>query len=211
MSRSLRKPPAAESSAFLRTGPKPTTSSRIDFVMPLPRSSRWNVMANLWASSRTCFTRYSDADPLGSTTGPLSCHGTKSSSSRLAKPASAISWMPISSNISSTALSCGKPPSRIIKSGFEPKRSSAMRSAQYRRCMTSCIDRKSLASSSGVLILKRRYWFLSGLPPVNTTMEATVYEPWMVEISKHSMRIGATSIASALSSCSRASLMRLSS
>ena len=40
--------------------------------------------------------------------------------------------------------------------------------------MTSCMLRKSFASSKGVLILKRRYWFLSGLPFVNTTMEATV-------------------------------------
>ena len=32
--------------AFLRVGPTPGTSSKIDAVMALPRNSRWNVMAN---------------------------------------------------------------------------------------------------------------------------------------------------------------------
>ena len=48
-------------------------------------------------------------------------------------------------------------------------------------------------------ILKRRYWPLSGLPLVNTTMDATVNAPWMVEMSKHSMRSGGAGSASALS------------
>ena len=77
--------------------------------------------------------------------------------------------------------------------------------------MTSAMLTTSLASSSGVLILKRRYCDLSGFPFVNTTIEATVCLPWMVEMSKHSMRMGGSSRASALSSCSSASLVRLSS
>ena len=85
-------------------------------------------MAKRCASSRTCFTRYSDAEPLGSTTGPVSCQGTNSSSSRLARPHIAMSSMPIRSNISSAADSCGLPPSRMMRSGLLPKRSSAMRS-----------------------------------------------------------------------------------
>lgn len=39
------------------------------------------------------------------------------------------------------------------------------------------METKSFASSSSALILKRRYWDLSGLPLVKTTMEATVKRP----------------------------------
>ena len=56
----------------------------------------------------------------------------------------------------------------------------------------------------------RRYWLLSGLPLVITTIEATVKRPWMVEMSKHSMRFGGASSARALSSCSSAWLVRSS-
>ena len=114
-------------SAFFRTGPSPATSSRMLAVMPLPRSSRWKVIAKRWASSRTCFTRYSDAEPEGSTTGPVSCQGTNSSSSRLARPQMAMSSIPISSNMASAAVSCGFPPSRMMRSGLLPKRSSFKR------------------------------------------------------------------------------------
>ena len=73
------------------------------------------------------------------------------------------------------------------------------------------METKSFASSSSARILKRRYWLLSGLPAVNTTIDATVCLPWMVEMSKHSMRMGGSSRARALSSCSSASFVRLSS
>ena len=39
------------------------------------------------------------------------------------------------------------------------------------------METKSLASVSGVWILKRRYWDLSGRPLVKTTIEATVKWP----------------------------------
>ena len=72
------------------------------------------------------------------------------------------------------------------------------------------MDTKSFASSSSARILKRRYCDLSGLPLVNTTMDATVKAPCRVEMSKHSMRMGGASSASALSSCKRAWLVRSS-
>ena len=49
--------PKALKSAFFRLGPMPSTSSRMLAVIALPRNSRWKVMANRCASSRTCFTR----------------------------------------------------------------------------------------------------------------------------------------------------------
>ena len=77
--------------------------------------------------------------------------------------------------------------------------------------MTSAMLTTSLASSSSVRILKRRYCDLSGLPAVKTTIEATVCLPWMVEMSKHSILMGGASRASALSNWRSASLVRLSS
>ena len=67
-------------------------------------------------------------DPLGKTTGPVSCQGTNSSSSRFARPAKAMPSTPNSSNIVRAAVSCGLPPSRMTRSGRDPKRPSAMRS-----------------------------------------------------------------------------------
>ena len=59
---------------------------------------------------------------------------------------------------------------------------------------------KSFASVRGVWILNLRYCDLSGRPFVKTTIDATVKWPWSVEMSKHSMRMGGASSASALSS-----------
>ena len=72
------------------------------------------------------------------------------------------------------------------------------------------MEAKSFASSSSVWILKRRYWDLSGMPLVKTTIEATVKRPCKVEMSKHSMRMGGASSARALSSWSRALFVRSS-
>ena len=76
-----------------------------------------------------------------------------------------------------------------------------MRSGAYLRPSTSCMERKSFASPVMLRILNRRYCDLSGLPLVKTTIDATVKAPWMVEISKHSMRRGGAGSARALSSC----------
>ena len=40
-----------------RFGPTPSTSSRIDTDCAFVRSSRWNVIAKRWDSSRTCLMR----------------------------------------------------------------------------------------------------------------------------------------------------------
>ena len=176
--------------------------------MALSRSSRWNVMAKRWDSSRTCLIRYSDAEPDGRTIG-VSSQGTNTSSSDLARPHTGIS-KPNSASCWMAAVSWGLPPSTTSKSGREPKRLSAIRSGLYRRPSTSDIDTKSFASSSSAWILKRRYCDLSGFPLVNTTMDATVKLPCNVEISKHSIRKGGASRASADSSCKSAWLLRSS-
>ena len=83
------------------------------------------------------------------------------------------------------ALSCPLPPSIIMRSGIGQSVS-----LPYRRSMISAIDLKSSGFPCVVFNLKRLYSFLAGLPPSNTTMEATVSEPCVWEISKHSIRSG---------------------
>ena len=57
-------------------------------------------------------------------------------------------------------------------------------------------------------MLKVRYWSLRGSPSSNTTMDATTLVPPRCEMSKHSIRSGASSIPSAscrsVSACVRA-------
>ena len=47
-------------------------SSSTDFVMRLPRSWRWYVMAKRWASSRMRCSMYSASEPRGTRTGSAS-------------------------------------------------------------------------------------------------------------------------------------------
>ena len=129
-------------------------------------------------------------------------------SNSLARPITGISLKPTPRITSSAEDSCPLPPSITIRSG------NGSAASRYRRNVTSCIDAKSSGLPSTVLSLKRRYSALSGSPPVNTTIEATVSAPWMWEISKHSIRFGrrasdnrcaSSSIAAVLLPCFTAS------
>src|SRR5690349_4645735 len=108
--------PKCLSSARLREGPMPGSSSMIDSVIARSRRMRWWVIANRCASSRTRWTSCSSGVSCGMTTG-VGLPGTKTSSMRLASETTATpcSRKPCSGSI--PAASCPLPPSMITRLG----------------------------------------------------------------------------------------------
>ena len=98
------------------------------------------------------------------------------------------------------------PPSITIRFG---KSCFSSNSLLYLLNTTSCIEPKSFWPSI-VLILNFLYNFFEGLPFIKTTHEATLFVPWIFDISKHSMCLGSSFIFKSNLICSIILFMCLS-
>src|SRR4051794_1341907 len=120
--------PKCLSSARLRAGPMPGSSSMIDSVIALSRRMRWWVIAKRCASSRTRWTSCSAGVSWAITTG-VGLPGRKTSSMRLASETTATPRSRKPCSGSSPAPSWPLPPSMITRLGSAANEAS--RSASY--------------------------------------------------------------------------------